>query len=88
MERPPLVALVAGATRGAGHGIACALGEIGATVCCSGRSEYGFADADASRPHWGRHWEEAFGDPLSRCDDGFYSYWTADFWEKIAPEWP
>jgi len=38
---PPLedkVALVAGATRGAGRGIAVALGEAGATVYCSGRS--------------------------------------------------
>src|SRR5579864_3391408 len=32
------VALVAGATRGAGRGIALALGEGGATVYCSGRS--------------------------------------------------
>ena len=32
------VALVAGATRGAGRGIACALGETGATVVCTGRS--------------------------------------------------
>jgi NAD(P)-dependent dehydrogenase (short-subunit alcohol dehydrogenase family) len=32
------VALVAGATRGAGRGIAVALGEAGATVYCSGRS--------------------------------------------------
>lgn len=32
------VALVAGATRGAGRGIACALGEAGATVYCTGRS--------------------------------------------------
>jgi NAD(P)-dependent dehydrogenase (short-subunit alcohol dehydrogenase family) len=31
-------ALVAGATRGAGRGIAVALGEAGATVYCSGRS--------------------------------------------------
>ncbi len=40
--RPPdlhgRVALVAGATRGAGRGIALALGEAGATVYCSGRS--------------------------------------------------
>src|SRR5688500_14102614 len=41
------VALVAGATRGAGRGIAVALGEAGATVWCTGRttrdraSEYG-----------------------------------------------
>jgi NAD(P)-dependent dehydrogenase (short-subunit alcohol dehydrogenase family) len=41
MLRQPLkrkVAVVAGATRGAGRGIACMLGEAGATVYCSGRS--------------------------------------------------
>lgn len=32
------IAVVAGATRGAGRGIAAALGEAGATVLCSGRS--------------------------------------------------
>jgi NAD(P)-dependent dehydrogenase (short-subunit alcohol dehydrogenase family) len=32
------VAVVAGATRGAGRGIACMLGEAGATVFCTGRS--------------------------------------------------
>src|SRR4051812_11114053 len=32
------VAVVAGATRGAGRGIAAALGESGATVVCTGRS--------------------------------------------------
>src|SRR3954468_24086773 len=32
------VAVVAGATRGAGRGIATALGEAGATVVCTGRS--------------------------------------------------
>ncbi|NED68451.1 short-chain dehydrogenase, partial [Streptomyces sp. SID10244] len=32
------VAVVAGATRGAGRGIALALGEAGATVVCTGRS--------------------------------------------------
>ncbi len=33
-----LVAVVAGATRGAGRGIAAALGEAGATVICTGRT--------------------------------------------------
>lgn len=35
------VAVVAGATRGAGRGIACALGEAGAIVYCTGRSVKG-----------------------------------------------
>jgi NAD(P)-dependent dehydrogenase (short-subunit alcohol dehydrogenase family) len=41
------VALVAGATRGAGRGIAVALGEAGATVHCTGRSARG---ATTGRP--------------------------------------
>jgi NAD(P)-dependent dehydrogenase (short-subunit alcohol dehydrogenase family) len=37
-DLPGRVALVAGATRGAGRGIAVALGEAGATVYCTGRT--------------------------------------------------
>jgi NAD(P)-dependent dehydrogenase (short-subunit alcohol dehydrogenase family) len=44
------VALVAGATRGAGRGIAIALGEQGATVYCSGRSVRGHLASGANRP--------------------------------------
>src|SRR5262245_23192050 len=46
------VALVAGATRGAGRGIAAALGEAGATVICTGRSSRlsGNAESDYDRP--------------------------------------
>jgi NAD(P)-dependent dehydrogenase (short-subunit alcohol dehydrogenase family) len=43
------VAVVAGATRGAGRGIACMLGEAGATVYCTGRSVRG-RPATGSRP--------------------------------------
>jgi NAD(P)-dependent dehydrogenase (short-subunit alcohol dehydrogenase family) len=43
------IAVVAGATRGAGRGIARMLGEAGATVYCSGRSTTGHA-ATAGRP--------------------------------------
>src|SRR5688572_15918852 len=43
------VALVAGATRGAGRGIATALGEAGATVYCTGRSS-GRARSEYDRP--------------------------------------
>jgi NAD(P)-dependent dehydrogenase (short-subunit alcohol dehydrogenase family) len=41
---------VAGATRGAGRGIAVALGEQGATVYCSGRSVRGNLASGPSRP--------------------------------------
>jgi NAD(P)-dependent dehydrogenase (short-subunit alcohol dehydrogenase family) len=45
------VAVVAGATRGAGRGIAAALGEAGATVICTGRSSAsGNAQSDYDRP--------------------------------------
>jgi len=43
------VAVVTGATRGAGRGIAAALGEAGATVVCTGRSS-GTARSDYNRP--------------------------------------
>jgi NAD(P)-dependent dehydrogenase (short-subunit alcohol dehydrogenase family) len=43
------VALVAGATRGAGRGTAVALGEAGATVYCTGRSTRG-RRSDYNRP--------------------------------------
>jgi NAD(P)-dependent dehydrogenase (short-subunit alcohol dehydrogenase family) len=43
------VALVAGATRGAGRGIACMLGAAGATVYCTGRSIRG-QPSDKRRP--------------------------------------
>ena len=44
------IALVAGATRGAGRGIAVALGEQGAMVYCSGRSTRGALASGADRP--------------------------------------
>src|SRR6202008_2561963 len=45
------VAVVAGATRGAGRGIATALGEAGATVVCTGRSSVaGTLRSDYDRP--------------------------------------
>jgi NAD(P)-dependent dehydrogenase (short-subunit alcohol dehydrogenase family) len=45
------VAVVAGATRGAGRGIAAALGEAGATVICTGRSSTtGRLRSDYDRP--------------------------------------
>src|SRR2546426_5965527 len=43
------ITVVAGATRGAGRGIACSLGEAGATVYCTGRSVRG-KPATGNRP--------------------------------------
>jgi NAD(P)-dependent dehydrogenase (short-subunit alcohol dehydrogenase family) len=53
MNTTPLagkVALVAGATRGAGRGTAIALGEAGATVYCTGRSTRAHRSPDYDRP--------------------------------------
>ncbi|MBH0121239.1 SDR family oxidoreductase [Rhodococcus sp. HM1] len=46
------IAVVAGATRGAGRGIAAGLGEAGATVICTGRSSrtHGRETSDYDRP--------------------------------------
>ncbi|MFZ0317610.1 MAG: SDR family oxidoreductase [Candidatus Sulfotelmatobacter sp.] len=44
------IALVAGATRGAGRGIAIALGEAGATVYCTGRSSIKNPKQDSTHP--------------------------------------
>ena len=44
------IAVVAGATRGVGRGIACMLGEAGATVYCTGRSVRGQLASGATRP--------------------------------------
>lgn len=39
--------------------------------------EYGFADADGSRPHFGRHFAKAFGKEAQRpLDEEFYAYWS------------
>ncbi len=44
------IAVVAGATRGAGRGIACGLAERGATVYCTGRSVRGALASGEDRP--------------------------------------
>lgn len=44
------IAVVAGATRGAGRGIASMLGEAGATVYCTGRSTRGNLASGSNRP--------------------------------------
>jgi NAD(P)-dependent dehydrogenase (short-subunit alcohol dehydrogenase family) len=37
--------------------------------------EYGFTDADGSRPDWGAHARAAFGGAMRPADEGFYAYW-------------
>jgi NAD(P)-dependent dehydrogenase (short-subunit alcohol dehydrogenase family) len=50
--------------------------------------EYGFTDADGSRPHWGRHFAETYGTPIKKFDAALYS----NFWESpmsvVFPDWP
>jgi NAD(P)-dependent dehydrogenase (short-subunit alcohol dehydrogenase family) len=50
--------------------------------------EYGFTDADGTRPHWGRHFAKTYGKPIKRFDSTLYSY----FWESpmalVFPDWP
>lgn len=37
--------------------------------------EYGFVDADGSRPDWKSHWERAFGSPYPTADAAAYATW-------------
>ena len=46
------VALVTGASRGAGRGIAVVLGDLGATVYVTGRSVRGEPTTAGRRPRW------------------------------------
>jgi hypothetical protein len=48
--------------------------------------EYGFADADGARPHWGRFAEAKYG-KMPRCDEAFYGYWRG-FVDTMFPDWP
>jgi NAD(P)-dependent dehydrogenase (short-subunit alcohol dehydrogenase family) len=51
--------------------------------------EYDFTDADGARPHWGRHFEQAYGkDIVKSCDQGFYEYWQGGVMDTLFGEWP
>lgn len=50
--------------------------------------EYGFTDADGSRPHWGEHFERAFGKPYPRADEAAYASWRDGVMEVVCPDWP
>jgi NAD(P)-dependent dehydrogenase (short-subunit alcohol dehydrogenase family) len=51
--------------------------------------EYGFTDADGSRPDWGRHFAQKYGAGVSRpCDEAFYGYWEGGPIAALWPDWP
>jgi NAD(P)-dependent dehydrogenase (short-subunit alcohol dehydrogenase family) len=50
--------------------------------------EYAFTDADGSRPHWGNHARQKYGDVLKPCDEKFYENWTGGVVDAIFPDWP
>ena len=50
--------------------------------------KYPFCDADGRRPHWGRHYEKAYGATMNSCDEGFYKYWTGGPLDSIWADWP
>ena len=79
----------------AGRAIAC-LAADPAIMKKSGRvfsswnlsNEYPFCDADGRRPHFGRHFEKAYGPYLNPCDEGFYKYWFGGPIDTIYANWP
>jgi NAD(P)-dependent dehydrogenase (short-subunit alcohol dehydrogenase family) len=78
-----------------GRAIACLAADPG-IMKKSGRvfsswtlsDEYPFCDADGRRPHFGRHFEKAYGTSMLACDDGFYKYWFDDVIDRVFGEWP
>lgn len=50
--------------------------------------EYGFTDIDGQKPHWGRHFEKAYGRRIKKCDETFYAYWFDDPMAAVFPDWP
>lgn len=48
--------------------------------------EYGFADVDGARPHWGRHFAAKYSDAQPAADDAFYAYWGGrEKFEALLP---
>ena len=50
--------------------------------------QYPFCDVDGRRPHFGRHFNETYGDIIKPCDDGFYQYWFDSLIDKVFGDWP
>ena len=49
--------------------------------------EYGFTDADGSRPDWRAHFEQAFGVPYKTFDDTLYAAFAGPG-EAVFSDWP
>ena len=49
--------------------------------------EYGFTDADGSRPDWGVHFEQAFGTSYRTFDEDLYSAFIGPA-DIVFPDWP
>lgn len=51
-------------------------------------AEYGFTDADGTRPNWGEHFAAVYGRRLQTCDEEFYrKYWYGAI-DIVFPDWP
>ena len=50
-------------------------------------AEYGFTDADGSRPDWGAHFEQAFGARYRTFDDDLYAAFLGPG-EAVFADWP
>jgi NAD(P)-dependent dehydrogenase (short-subunit alcohol dehydrogenase family) len=49
--------------------------------------EYGFSDIDGRQPHWGEHFQKAFGRPCPHADDTAYATWH-ELPNIAFPDWP
>lgn len=50
--------------------------------------EYGFTDADGSRPHWGNYFTKEYGQNLKACDEKFYEHWRGGPIDTLYADWP
>jgi NAD(P)-dependent dehydrogenase (short-subunit alcohol dehydrogenase family) len=49
---------------------------------------YGFVDADGTRPHWGHHFEKAYGQPVGLADEAAYASWRGGPAAAVLGDWP
>jgi NAD(P)-dependent dehydrogenase (short-subunit alcohol dehydrogenase family) len=86
VSETPLYAGRAVAALGADPDIMKKSGRVFSTWGLS--DEYAFSDADGSRPHWGKHFEEKYGKTLKPCDEEFYTYWKGGPIDTMFADWP